>query len=215
MLFWVRCWCVRFALWTFVFRTSCVFGGKKTKSTSGYQYWYSIHSYRTGEYKFTSISSFFFRFLAQTKTSLWRVFRFCFQNLSMKECMWPKTSTGWKRMKYQELALTFNKWLCVHDDVNIINKRVKERKCSSFWIDGLYFLCFMFWINLLAMVCNVVKSLQALSLLSMANVWFEFDVNLLWSFFLDVDCFFGHWWVAQWRLCSKDHGECNGYKERI
>lgn len=43
------------------------------------------------------------------------------------------------------------------------------------------------------MVCNVVKSLQALGLFLVANVWFEFYIYLLWSFFLDVECFVGHW----------------------
>jgi hypothetical protein len=34
------------------------------------------------------------------------------------------------------------------------------------------------------MVCNVVKSLQALGLLLVANVWFEFDIICYGDFFL-------------------------------
>lgn len=45
--------------------------GKRKGSTSGYQYRYSVHSDRTGGYKFTSISSFFFSFLGTNEKLHW------------------------------------------------------------------------------------------------------------------------------------------------
>jgi len=115
----------------------CIWRERKG-STSGYQYRYSVHSDRTGGYKFTSISSFFFfRFLAQMKIYIGKRILF----LLSKSIYEGRHVIGWKRMKYQKLAPTFNKWLCVHDDVNMINKGVKRLlKHEPNWYPNAIFL---------------------------------------------------------------------------
>jgi hypothetical protein len=77
----------------------CIWRERKG-STSGYQYRYSVHSHRTGGYKFTSISScFFFVFWAQMKNYIGKRIMF----LLSKIYLWRKVS-DW--MKMDEISKT-------------------------------------------------------------------------------------------------------------
>jgi hypothetical protein len=123
------CWCACFALGTFVFRTSRVFGGKAKDRLPGINIGtQSILTGLAGISLLPFLGFFFSFFWHKWKTTLGRGFCSCFQNLSMKEGMWLDE----KRMKYQKLASTFSKWPCVHMMWTWLTRELKGKRVFLF-----------------------------------------------------------------------------------